>query len=114
MPGANGKDSSCRLLTRTIYPEYYYKANPNEYEDSIVSCDNPRVARQRKPPLLHCFGHVHSQFGVAKNGPTLLSNASQERLLRDDLYGGGAPLIIDLPLKPSSANEQSEQTSKTE
>ena len=49
-------------------------------------------------PKLHCFGHVHSQFGIYCHDTTVLSNGSQEGLLRVDLHGGAMPIIIDVPL----------------
>lgn len=67
--------------------------------DSHHSCPmltNAVYYRTRKTPRLHAFGHVHSQFGVAQQDSTILSNASQERILRVDLYGGGAPIVLDL------------------
>ena len=117
MPGANGNDSSCHLLTQTLYAPQYYQEHTNEDEgppsalkggmtiSSASSSSRARVQQpvtRRKPPRLHCFGHVHSRFGVTKFGDTIFSNGSQERQLRDDIYGGGTPLIIDLPIQSPS------------
>ena len=67
---------SCSMLTSKVYLE----------------------SPTKRPPRLHAFGHVHSSFGLAVRNETVLSNASQERLLRCDLHGGATPLVIDLPL----------------
>lgn len=47
-------------------------------------------------PKLHCFGHEHTQFGVAVHEETILSNACQERLIRVDWNGGALPIVIDI------------------
>lgn len=66
-------------------------------EDSCPMLTNAVYRESRKAPRLHAFGHIHSQFGVAEHDEsTILSNGSQERILRVDLYGGGAPIVLDL------------------
>jgi hypothetical protein len=112
--GANGAGSSCEYLTRAVYHQRRQTGRDDgkdkDPDDTLrpLLPKNWKTARpqssstsnSKRPPRLHAFGHVHSQFGVAREplSGTILSNASQERLLRDDLYGGGTPLIIDLPL----------------
>lgn len=71
---ANG-DQSCPMLTDAVYS------------------DSPF-------PRLHVFGHIHSQYGIIRTEEnTILSNACQERLLRVDIHGGGAPIVIDLAIE---------------
>ena len=66
-------------------------------EDSCPMLTNAVYRESRRLPRLHAFGHIHSQFGVAEHeATTILSNGSQERILRADLYGGGAPIVLDL------------------
>jgi hypothetical protein len=116
--GANGAGSSCEYLARAVYRQRRptgrdegkdKKMDPNETFRRLlpknwnaIRPQSSSTSHVKRPPRLHAFGHVHSQFGVAREPVTgtILSNASQERLLRDDLYGGGTPLIIDLPLLP--------------
>ena len=118
MPGSNGNDSSCHLLTKTLYG-HLDEDEDSEINPSKNAIDRSKLAsrssrqRSRKPPRLHCFGHVHSQFGVTKKGDTIFSNGSQERLLRDDLYGGGTPLIIDLPLRSRTKSSSTTTTASS-
>lgn len=78
--GGSRPHDACPLLTQHVYPS------------SIQT--HPYCCR----PKLHCFGHVHSQFGIYCHETTILSNGSQEGLLRVDLYGGSMPIVIDVPL----------------
>lgn len=53
---------------------------------------------KKVPPRLHAFGHYGKDFGVEDTGRTLLLNGSQDRVFREDKYGGGRPLVADLPV----------------
>lgn len=64
------------------------------------------VYSRTKRPRLHAFGHIHSQFGYGQYESTILSNASQERVVRTDPAAGGIPLVIDLPLEPATTSEE--------
>lgn len=89
--GLSQQEHSCPLMTDTVYKKYY----SDDDDDS-----------SKTPPKLHAFGHVHSQFGIgqydaagdASGSTTILSNASQERLLRVDLYGGGLPIVHNVEI----------------
>lgn len=67
-------------------------------EDSCPMLTNAVYRDARKAPRLHAFGHIHSQFGVVQQASTILSNASQERMLKVDLYGGGSPIVLNLAI----------------
>jgi hypothetical protein len=54
--------------------------------------------KEKQAPRLHAFGHYGKDFGIEDNGGTLLLNGSQDRVFREDKYGGGMPLVVDLPL----------------
>jgi hypothetical protein len=59
---------------------------------------------QRRPPLLHVFGHLHGLYGVynyiSKDDKlAILMNASQELVINIDPVGGGTPLVIELPIR---------------
>uniref|UniRef100_A0A6U3TKS0 Calcineurin-like phosphoesterase domain-containing protein n=1 Tax=Ditylum brightwellii TaxID=49249 RepID=A0A6U3TKS0_9STRA len=56
----------------------------------------------RYSPSLHAFGHDHRGFGILRgeSGRPLYSNGSQEKLLQDDMYGGGTSLVFDLACDP--------------
>jgi Calcineurin-like phosphoesterase len=71
--GLSHVQDSCPMLTNRVY-----------------------AGRTGGRPKLHCFGHEHSQFGVAVHEGTILSNACQERLIRVDWNGGALPIVIDL------------------
>jgi Icc-related predicted phosphoesterase len=69
-------------------------------QDSCPILTKAVYGRQgRKVPRLHAFGHIHSQFGIARESHTILSNACQENLLRVDVFGGGTPIVFDLPIE---------------
>jgi hypothetical protein len=53
--------------------------------------------RQRKP-ILHIFGHNHGEFGFTHYEGTILSNASQDLVIRTDPSAGGNPLVFNLAL----------------
>ena len=58
----------------------------------------PPDMKIKRPPRLHAFGHYSRDFGIEDHAGTLLLNGSQERVFREDKYGGGIPLVVDLPL----------------
>ena len=80
-------EHTCPMLTSAVYCGQ--QANGK---------DDGGRQQLRRAPRLHAFGHIHSQFGLSRHESTILSNASQERLIRTDLYGGATPIVIDLPL----------------
>ena len=55
-------------------------------------------------PTVHAFGHCNMNFGIGYYMGTLMMNGSQEALLRSDKYGGGTPLVIDVPVPSSHAS----------
>jgi hypothetical protein len=59
--------------------------------------------RKRHVPKIHAFGHCNKNFGIGDCRGTLMMNGSQELLHSLDNYGGGTPLVIDIPL-PDSEN----------
>jgi hypothetical protein len=61
--------------------------------------NSPQETRDLRPPMVHAFGHYSRDFGIEDYGGTLLLNGSQERILKEDKYGGGAPLVVDLPIR---------------
>jgi Calcineurin-like phosphoesterase len=60
--------------------------------------------KQRKHPILHLFGHIHTLFGTyfhmsADNEEaTILMNGAQPNVINMDPVGGGIPLVFDLPI----------------
>jgi Calcineurin-like phosphoesterase len=114
--GADEADSSCEYLTRAVYHQRRRtgrdEGKDKDPDDTLrqllpknlktVRPQSSSTTNINRPPRLHAFGHVHDQFGVVREPltGTILSNACQEILLRDDLYGGGTPLVFDLPLLP--------------
>lgn len=62
-----------------------------------------RTDRKRQAPKIHAFGHCNKNFGIGDYSGTLMMNGSQELLHSLDKYGGGTPLVIDIPLPESEA-----------
>jgi len=58
-----------------------------------------------KPPTVHCFGHCNANFGIGYYDKTLMMNGSQEMLHSLDKYGGGTPLVVDVPLDESASGK---------
>jgi hypothetical protein len=73
--------SGCDVLAKEMYS--------NEKE-------SPQVRRRR--PILHAFGHTHAEFGFTHYEGTVLSNASQDLIIRTDTSAGGIPLVFNLAL----------------
>jgi hypothetical protein len=57
-----------------------------------------RRNKRNDRPIVHAFGHCNKSFGIGFWEGTLMMNGSQERLHSLDKYGGGTPLVIDIPL----------------
>ena len=57
-------------------------------------------------PVAHIFGHCNHNFGIGYWKGTLMMNGSQELLHSLDKYGGGTPLVVDLPLDEFSKKSQ--------
>lgn len=67
--------------------------------DHVYTIDKRRSKRNcPSPPRVHAFGHCNKNFGIGFWKGTLMMNGSQERLHSLDKYGGGTPLVIDIPL----------------
>jgi hypothetical protein len=71
--------SGCDVLAKAIY---------NDQESP----------ERRRRPILHAFGHNHEEFGFTHYEGTILSNASQDLVIRTDTSQGGTPLVFDLAL----------------
>lgn len=72
--------------------------------DHVYTMDDKRRSKQNcpSPPRVHAFGHCNKNFGIGFWKGTLMMNGSQERLHSLDKYGGGTPLVIDIPLPDPS------------
>jgi hypothetical protein len=62
--------------------------------------------RRRRVPKIHAFGHCNKNFGIGDYRGTLMMNGSQELLHSLDKYGGGTPLVIDIPLPGSETPDR--------
>jgi hypothetical protein len=65
-----------------------------------------RSDRKRQVPKIHAFGHCNKNFGIGDYRGTLMMNGSQELLHLLDKYGGGTPLVIDIPLPGSESPDR--------
>jgi hypothetical protein len=69
--------------------------------DHVYTAVDKRRNKRNGRPKVHVFGHCNKSFGIGFWEGTLMMNGSQERLHSLDKYGGGTPLVIDIPLPNS-------------
>lgn len=62
----------------------------SQFGNEHAGCADLRQELYRVKPKLHCFGHIHGDYGTAKWGPTLFINAS----LCDESYVANNPAVI--------------------
>mmetsp|Transcript_21041 Transcript_21041/g.34804 ORF Transcript_21041/g.34804 Transcript_21041/m.34804 type:complete len:531 (-) Transcript_21041:175-1767(-) len=79
-------------------PEKRHKRGFFRKKKPLKSPTPEPIKNNKQPPRLHAFGHYGKDFGMEDNCGTLLLNGSQDRVFREDKYGGGMPLVVDLPL----------------
>lgn len=65
--------------------------------DGVYASDGKRSST--RPPTLHAFGHCNANFGIGYYHGTVMMNGSQELLHSLDPYGGGTPLVVDIPIE---------------
>jgi hypothetical protein len=69
--------------------------------DFIYNTTTKQRMKRSRTPRVHAFGHCNKRFGIGYCRDTLILNGSQELLHNLDKYGGGTPLVIDIPLNAS-------------
>lgn len=66
--------------------------------DHVYKAATNQQKKRSRTPRVHAFGHCNEKFGIGYCRDTLVMNGSQELLHNLDKYGGGTPLVADIPL----------------